>query len=57
MPKTLYVRKGKTITHIETGQTLPKLNSINAAKRKSREIQMDEDGALGRGTLRLIKIS
>lgn len=28
------------------------LPSINAAKRKSRELQMQSDGALGRGTVR-----
>ena len=46
-----HTRKGKTIK----GPGQPEqFNSINAAKRASRAIQMKADGALGRGTLRLV---
>ncbi len=50
MKKTIYVRKGKTITHVES--KLPEsFSSINAAKRASRELQLERDGALGRGSV------
>ena len=50
----MYVRKGKTITHKPTGESTTH-KSINAAKRASRQLQMEEDGALGRGSVRVIK--
>jgi len=47
--KTLFKRKSKTITTIETGEK-ESFKSINAAKRKSRELQM-QNGGLGKGSL------
>lgn len=50
MSATKFIRKGRVITNIETGAE-ERFEFINEAKRKSRELQMSEDGALGRGSL------
>lgn len=49
-----YERKGKVIKNLEA-KSQKDYESINQAKRHSRELQMSEDGALGRGSLRTIK--
>ncbi len=49
-----YVRKGATISDHTGKKPVPTpYASINMAKRKSRDIQMAADGALGRGTVRV----
>jgi len=48
-----FERNGHTIKNLATGERKP-YPSINAAKRRSHEIQMGEDGALGRGSLRSV---
>ena len=45
--ETKYVRRGRTIYSVDTNQ-VETFESINAAKRKSRELQGDD---LGRGIL------
>jgi hypothetical protein len=47
--KTLFKRKGKTITVIETGESTV-FKSINAAKKESRKLQQ-QNGGLGCGSL------
>ena len=54
MRKAKYIRKGKTITEIATDKR-ESFSSINAAKRESRQIQMREDGVLGRGSVKVIR--
>jgi hypothetical protein len=49
--KPTYIRKGKTIRNVETGET-ETLKSISAAKRRSREIQAKEP-PMGNGYLRV----
>ncbi len=49
-PETKYIRKGKTIKNLQDN-TSETFDYVNEAKVKSREIQMSEDGALGRGSL------
>lgn len=53
--KTL--RTGKVLHHYdeEGNVTKEKCNSINAAKKRSREIQMKENGMLGLGTVRTVQ--
>jgi len=52
-----YERKGKTITTITTAEdgkitrTQEGFQTYNAAKRKSREIQIREQKGIGRGVL------
>ena len=46
-----FYRIGRTIREI--GGKTTHHDSVNKAKRKSREIQLAEDGALGRGTVRV----
>ena len=53
MKEQKYTRRLNIIRGPGSPQTF---HSINAAKRASHAIQMKEDGALGRGTLRNIKI-
>ena len=50
--ETRYTRKGKVIIDTVTGEGKDH-KTINAAKRASREIQMNEDHGLGRGILQL----
>jgi len=53
MKQPKYKRNNKTITDLATKQkTVYKF--INEAKRASREIQIREDGGLGRGTLKRV---
>lgn len=59
MTQHKYTRRGQHIESVERktdGSPGPrwqhKYDSINKAKRKSRELQMDEDGALGLGCVR-----
>lgn len=47
-----YYRKGRIIRG-PCGDT--DFDSINEAKRESRRLQMAVDGALGRGTLRVVR--
>lgn len=50
--QTKYIRKGATIIDITNEVHKQKsFNSINAAKRESRKLQMAEESALGRGSL------
>ena len=51
--KTKYSRKGNKIKNIETGD-VEVFKGTNAAKRKSRQLQISEDGAIGRGSLVLV---
>lgn len=48
-----YIRNGKTITTFNDDEVTNKetFKSISEAKRKSRGLQLAEDGALGRGSL------
>lgn len=61
LSKVRYERKGKTITTITTDdeghvtRTQEGFPSYNAAKRKSRALQMEAQKGLGRGVLRLVK--
>jgi len=63
---TKYIRKGNTIYEANESGGIAKSTDgkgtkivvktfqfINAAKRKSRELQMSSDGGLGAGTVRL----
>lgn len=47
-----YTRVRNVIMDARTNKKRTKYDSINEAKRKSRELQMQEDGALGRGSVR-----
>lgn len=56
--ETLYERKGHVIKNLKTGESkayfTPKgLNSINLAKKASRELQQS-NGGLGCGSLRVV---
>jgi hypothetical protein len=53
MKTAQYARKGKIIINLTTGEKHTHRWN-NQAKRASRKIQMEADGALGRGTLRVI---
>ncbi len=54
MKDMVYTRKNNVIRDYSGEKpTSEALKSCNAAKRKSRDIQMSTDGALGRGTVRL----
>jgi hypothetical protein len=50
MKTAKFARNGKTIRNIETGE-VTMFASITKAKAESRRLQMQEDGALGRGSL------
>lgn len=52
MKKAVFMRTNKTIVTIGTDERQT-FQSINAAKRESRKIQMSSDGGLGRGTVTL----
>jgi hypothetical protein len=47
--QTLFIRKNKTITNLETNAVVS-YKSINAAKKESRKLQ-NLNGGLGRGSL------
>ena len=56
MNGTKYIRNGSTITSVAKNDNgdpveVRQHESINAAKRTSWDIQMSEDGALGRGSV------
>jgi hypothetical protein len=51
--KTLFTRKGKTITDVTTGKTTG-YKYVNEAKRASAQLQK-ANGGIGRGSLKLIK--
>lgn len=51
MPKQKYIRKGSRIISFANGGSCQDFPSISLAKKESRRIQMEEDGALGRGVL------
>lgn len=58
MGATKYIRNGSTITSVEKdGEGNPveimQHESLNKAKKKSRSIQIAEDGAIGRGSVML----
>lgn len=53
MKPAQYERNGHTIKDLSPGGKRKSFKAINEAKRESRELQMDIDGALGRGTVRL----
>lgn len=53
MKETKYIRKGKTI--FEGVGVYGEFEYINEAKRHSWKLQIANDGALGRGALRLNK--
>jgi len=50
MKEAKFIRKGRVITNVETGDS-KHYEFINEAKRESHNIQLSEDGALGRGSL------
>ncbi len=52
--KVKYIRKGKNIRDLETDENT-QYSSLNLAKKASRKIQLDENGAIGRGVLEVIK--
>lgn len=52
MVNAKYVRKKATINNLSEGSA-EVFKSINAAKRQSAKLQQAEDGALGRGILKV----
>lgn len=46
-----YMRRNAMITNLSTG-VVERFSGVSRAKRASHKIQMDNDGALGRGILR-----
>ena len=52
MTKTIYQRK-RHIIHTPDG--VQDFKTINKAKRESRRLQIATDGALGRGSLRVVR--
>jgi len=46
-----YGRKDRMIEDVETGQ-IKQFDSINKAKKESVKLQLSNDGALGRGSVR-----
>ena len=54
MKPVQYTRKNHHMKNMQTGK-IKHFKHINEAKRASRRIQMTEDGALGRGTVRRAK--
>lgn len=61
MSEKMYTRTGKTIESVERNEanSAPAykhtFKSLNAAKKKSRQLQMDADGALGFGSVRVAR--
>ena len=54
LKKAKYTRIRKIVRNLEENTRVVH-KSINEAKRNSRELQMSLDGALGRGSVRVIK--
>lgn len=54
MKEAKFVRKGRVMIPLDGKEPPTTWTYINLAKRASRRIQMEEDGALGRGTVRLM---
>lgn len=52
MKDTKYIRRNNIITEISTGM-IQQFKSINQAKKASFDVQMKNDGALGRGSVML----
>lgn len=52
--KAKYHRKNKTITNLETGET-KSFESVNKAKKASRELQIKEGKFLGCGILAVVQ--
>lgn len=52
MKKPKYFRKDKVIRSIEGDEVF---KTVTASKRRSRELQMKEDGELGRGSLAVVQ--
>jgi hypothetical protein len=50
--KTIFTRKNKTITNLETNDVTT-YKSINAAKKESRKLQKS-NGGLGKGSLAVL---
>ena len=48
MKEATHQRKGKTISPLDGGESTT-FKTMNAAKRASRKLQLDADGASGRG--------
>ena len=55
MKDAKFVRNGKAIISFANGGSAQHFESITKAKAESRAIQMREDGALGRGSLKVEK--
>ena len=56
MKEPIYFRKGHIIKDASRTVVFEgKQKSINAAKRESRRLQLKEDGALGRGSLKVYR--
>ncbi len=53
MKPATHIRKGREIRSAEPGDAMMH-PSINKAKRASRKIQMKQDGALGRGSVKIL---
>jgi len=58
MKETKYIRRGQKIETVERDEKnnlawSKDYGSINKAKRASRELQIDEDGALGLGSVQI----
>jgi hypothetical protein len=51
MKKASWSRKGKTVINLVTG-VVEEFKTINQAKKRSHQIQMEVDNGLGRGTVR-----
>lgn len=54
MKPVQYIRENHRVTNVDTG-VVETFKHINGAKRRSRALQMTEDRALGRGTVRRAK--
>ena len=54
MKEAKYVRCGRVIRNMAEGKDTA-FDSITLAKRESRRLQMQEDGALGRGSVRVVE--
>ena len=50
----IYERKGAAIKDLRSGE-IKDHKFINAAKRESRSLQVAADGALGRGSLKVVR--
>ena len=52
MKQPKYYRCGRTIRDLATGKDTT-YESVNLAKKESRRLQLEEDGSLGRGSVRV----